>query len=354
MATTERGRVLVLEGSAAERGRQHGEALRDEVRASLSRFLDDAAVRMGVPGERYVERFLAETAFGDAIRVHTPELLDELHGIADGAAVPFGHVLAYNLLDEEWWYSETLRSKCSALAVPADGGRPGLVAQTMDLPVSMDGGQVLLRHRDPAGREVAVLSSAGLIGLTGASSDGLGICVNALGMLNHDAHGLPVACVLRGALERSTARAAAAFIASVPHASGQHYAVVDAGGDAYGLEAGAGGAVASADGHRRFFHTNHPLASTDVDPDATRDLEQVESSRRRQATLEARGPHVSSRAGARELLSDRSAPICVSRADRGAWVTFGAVATELGETVTMDVALGPPDETPWLEVELGR
>ena len=81
MATTERGRVLVLEGSAAERGRQHGEALRDEVRASLSRFLDDAAVRMGVPGERYVERFLAETAFGDAIRVHTPELLDELHGI---------------------------------------------------------------------------------------------------------------------------------------------------------------------------------------------------------------------------------------------------------------------------------
>jgi len=63
---------------------------------------------------------------------------------------------------------------------------------------------------------------------------------------------------------------------------------------------------------------------------------------------------VSSRAGARELLADRSAPICVSRADRGAWVTFGAVATELGETVTMDVALGPPDETPWLEVELGR
>jgi len=213
---------------------------------------------------------------------------------------------------------------------------------------------VLLRHRDPAGREGAVLSSAGLIGLTGAFSDGLGICVNALGMLNHDAHGLPVACVLRGALERSTAREAAAFIASVPHASGQHYSVVDASGDAFGLEAGAGGAVASADGHRRFFHANHPLASRDVDPDVTRDLEQVESSRRRQATLEAHGPRVSSRAGARELLADRSAPICVSRADRGAWVTFGAVATELGETVTMDVALGPPDETPWLEVELGR
>jgi hypothetical protein len=42
----------------------------------------------------------------------------------------------------------------------------------------------------------------------------------------------------------------------------------------------------------------------------------------------------------------------VSRADRSAWVTFGAVVTELGDTVAMDVALGPPDETPWLEVEL--
>src|SRR5215470_1785667 len=131
MAMTERGRVLVLQGPAAERGRQHGEALRDEVRASLSRFLDDATVRTRLPGSRYVEQFLAETAFVGAIRAHTPDLLAELHGIADGAGVPVEHVLAYNFLDEEWWYSETLRSKCSALAVPASGGRPALVAQTM-------------------------------------------------------------------------------------------------------------------------------------------------------------------------------------------------------------------------------
>ena len=64
-------------------------------------------------------------------------------------------MLAYNFLDEEWWYSETLRSKCSALAVPARDGQAALVAQTMDLPLPMDGGQVLLRHRDPDGREVA-------------------------------------------------------------------------------------------------------------------------------------------------------------------------------------------------------
>ena len=354
MATTERSGLLVLVGGPAERGRQHGEALRERVQAAVGRFLDDAAGRTGMSGQRYVAQFLGETGFHRAMAAHTPDLVTELAGIAEGAGVAADELLAYNLLDEEWWYSETLRSKCSALAVPACGGHPGLVAQTMDLPRSMDGGQVLLHHRHPDGREVAVLSSAGFLGLTGCNADGVGICVNALGMLHHDARGLPVACVVRGALDRPTAAAAAAFVRSVPHASGQHYALVDRSGDAYGLECSAGGTTESASGTRPFFHANHPLASDDVDPAVTRDLTQVESSRRRQAALESAGPAVATRADCRALLSERTAPICVSRGDAGGWLTFGAVATELGDTVTIDVALGPPDDTPWIELELGR
>jgi isopenicillin-N N-acyltransferase like protein len=354
MATMASDRVLVLEGDAAERGRQHGEALRDEVRAALGRFGHDVETRTGMHVDRYVARFLADTSFGGAIHAHTPALAEEVAGIAAGADVPHDHLLAYNLLDEEWWYSETLRSKCSALAVPAREGGTSLVAQTMDLPRHLDGGQVLLRHREPGGRETAVLAAAGLLGLTGASSDGVGVCVNALGMLRHDGAGLPVAHALRGALQRPTAAAAAAFLRGVTHASGQHYSVVDASGDAYSLECSAGGAATAAAGDRAFFHANHPLASSDLHPGASGDLQVLESSRRRQAALEAGGAEVRSRADARRLLADRTAPICAARGDRSDWITFGAVATELGETVTMDVALGPTDETPWLEVELGR
>jgi hypothetical protein len=81
---------------------------------------------------------------------------------------------------------------------------------------------------------------------------------------------------------------------------------------------------------------------------------QAESSRRRQAALDAAGPAVTSRADCRALLSERTAPICVARADAGGWLTFGAVAAELGDTVTIDVALGPPADAPWIELELGR
>ncbi len=354
MATAERSGVLVLEGGPAERGRRHGETLRADVQAAIGRFLDDAAVRTGGGGAQYCAQFLAATGFHRAMAAHTPDLVAELAGLAEGAAVPADQLLAYNLMDEEWWYSETLRSKCSSLAVPAHDGRPSLVAQTMDLPRAMDGGQVLVRHVHPDGREVAVLSAAGFLGLTGCNGDGVGICVNALGMLQHDAHGLPVACAIRGALDRPTASEAAAFLRSVPHASGQHYAVVDRSGDAYGLECSAAGATDSAPGTGPFFHANHPLASADVDPAVTRDRSLVENSRRRQAKLEQAGPAVSSRAGCRALLSDRTAPICVSRSDTSGWLTFGAVAMELADTVTMDVALGPPDEAPWLELELGR
>ena len=346
--------MLVLEGHAAERGRQHGEALRDEVRASLCRFLDDAAIRTGLPGARYVEQFLADTDFVGAIRAHTPALLEELSGIAEGAGVPPEQVLAYNFLDEEWWYSETLRSKCSALAVPARDGQPALVAQTMDLPLPMDGGQVLLRHRDPDGREVAVLSAAGLIGLTGASS-------GRRRDLRERARHAPARCPRPARRLRAARRAGAA--------DGPRRSRVHPVGPARLRPALRGG--------RRRRRRDRPRVQRRWRDGVGRRHRRGSSTRTtrwRARTRSARAPRARpggelapppgrardprpagllARGRARAARRPHRADLR-SRADRSAWVTFGAVVTKLGDTVTMDVALGPPDETPWLEVELSR
>src|SRR5438034_663001 len=77
-----------------------------------------------------------------------------------------------------------------------------LLAQNMDLPEVMDGGQTILRSTAPDGTRTVVLTAAGMIGLTGCSSAGVGVCVNTLSMLNHSPDGLPVAFVVRGLLER--------------------------------------------------------------------------------------------------------------------------------------------------------
>ena len=231
-----------------------------------------AGTRTSAPGWRrppqaLVSGLVETTGFIAAIERHTPDLLDEVRGIAEGAGVAFDRILALNLMDEEWWFTAPAepRDACTLIAVGPADGRPAVLAQNMDLPALMDGAQAIVRHDDGAGSGGTLLTAAGMIGLTGVSSAGLGVCVNTLAMLNHSRDGLPVAFVMRGALAQGSVAGAAAFLGRVPHASGQHYALADPA-EVAGYECSAAGAVRSDDAAGRFCHTNHPLRSADVDP----------------------------------------------------------------------------------------
>src|SRR3712207_3437122 len=70
----------------------------------------------------------------------------------------------------------------------------------------------------PDGPSLLVLSSAGLIGLTGVNSAGMAICVNTLLMLRPNPDGLPVAAVMRHALAQRSVAEAQAVLETVPHA----------------------------------------------------------------------------------------------------------------------------------------
>ncbi len=69
----------------------------------------------------------------------------------------------------------------------------------MDLETYLQGYQVLphiaANEKEP---EQYVLSSAGLIALTGMNAKGIGVCVNTLMELKASSDGLPVARVIRG------------------------------------------------------------------------------------------------------------------------------------------------------------
>ena len=320
-------RVIHTTGTPRNRGLEHGGFASDLIQSEvvrLERSID-------------IERFLAETEFISAIRAHTPSLLEEIEGISDGAEVPVGGVLALNLMDERWWWSQRSGSKCSVIA------EPPVLAQTMDLPKSMDGRQLVLVSDDPRGRRTVVLTSAGMVGLAGASSDGLGVAVNALPMMRPNPVGLPVAFVVRGLLERRRLTTAVDFLHAVPHASGQHYALADEH-QAYGFECSAGEVVASARGP--FVHTNHPAASDDVDPFLEPSPQRVERSRRRFERLSQLRP-IKSASEAQRALEDREAPICRVRDSEDDWMTFGAVVMDLQQGPELRVALGPPSETEW-------
>jgi len=339
--------IVDCRGGARERGRAHGEALRASIEALLERWDAHVATRLGRHPETLVAELVGTTGFVDAIRHQTPDLLDEVGGIAEAAGIAFERILALNLMDEEWWFTAPAqpRNACSLVAVAAENGRPAVLAQNMDLPERMDGAQAILRVDGAAGPSV-VLTAAGMIGLTGVNASGVGVCVNTLAMLRHSDAGLPVAFVMRGVLEQRSAAAAAAFLERVPHASGQHYALADAAGVA-GYECSAAGAVRSDDGSGRFCHTNHPLRSTDLDP--ARPAAGAPDSHTRLAAITSAAPAVTAGADCERVLADRAAPLCVVPEPGHPWITFGSIWAELSSPPQVRIAPGPPDRTAWID-----
>ena len=219
--------------------------------------------------DAFIKKFLQRTDYLPAMKKWTPDLIEEIRGIARGADLDFDTLLVFQLIDEYWIYGPAVGAEhCSALGIGRKGDQPSCVAQTMDLEGFRDGFQTVL-HIKPAGskRESLILTHPGLIGLNGMNNGSIGVCCNTLSQLLPSSTGLPVACVVRVALEQQTEKAALQFLHRVKHASGQNYVL---GGPAgvHAVECSAGKVVPFApktwpDG---VWHTNHPLVNDDYAP----------------------------------------------------------------------------------------
>ena len=331
-------------------GRAHGEALRPVVADGLERWLTYLGETHLTSPDNYLGDFLASTDYLPAIERWTPTLLEEVRGIAEGADRPFHQILAYSLMDEEWAFAKARHAQapgCTVACFRGSGDTAPVLAQTMDIPSLHDGTQVVLRIRPPDGPEALVFAYAGMIALNGCNAAGVGVVVNALEVLPSSIRGLPVAFVLRGVLARTSLAGAVEFVRSVPHASGQHYALGGPDGLA-SLECSANGAVEDAAVNGRVLHTNHPLVCTDLACDPEQSFARSRT-RERHAYLLERAPACAACDDVERLLADTSVP--VSLAPGRGYMTFGAVSMKLTVPPRLRVAPGPPHGTPFVEVE---
>jgi len=122
-------RILTLEGSGYEMGRQHGEALREEIHQGVLPFFGnftefDAKLRKLPEGNRKEVAAQLEKEIFDPLRRFVPQVyLDELRGIAEGAGLPADVVLRGNLLSELLQVS--LKQQVPSEGVGANGGCTG-------------------------------------------------------------------------------------------------------------------------------------------------------------------------------------------------------------------------------------
>src|SRR4051794_13326006 len=125
-----------IEGAPFERGRMHGRLLRDPIRSHLAAWKNAVRSTYGIEAEQLVQRVLSETDYVSAIKRWAPDLLGEMHGIADGAGVDADAIYTLNLLDECWArYGKAglPREHCSSIGYRGDTASPSIVAQNMDI-----------------------------------------------------------------------------------------------------------------------------------------------------------------------------------------------------------------------------
>jgi isopenicillin-N N-acyltransferase like protein len=352
--------VVEVRGSPRERGRTHGEALRSQIAAVREQWRESLTARFGIDASAFIDRFLAQTRFVDAIRRWTPALLEEIDGIAAGSGRPRDETLAFQFMDEEWWFgaarlrrTPAAANRCSIVASRGRDGTPPILAQNMDLHGFLDGGQAVIRVRGSGGEpDATILTIAGMIALCGANDAGLGVAVNTLWQLPSAVDGLPVACVARTILSRRNLSDAREWIASVRHASGQHYLIGDPDGFASFEASGARvSEVPWSAAVPAYVHTNHPLTGGRAAPGNPAE----ENSRGRYATLcgLVAGKSLTVEE-VKSALGDRSGshPISVRRnADNpGATMTFASIVMELTRPPAIQIAGGPPCSYPWRRI----
>jgi len=260
-------------GGAEQRGRQCGEQARDRVRRSVSAYRDVFAELAGWEWDTV----RAEAArFAAPVAAFWPQYLDEMRGIADGAGVDFGDVLAINVRTEVMFAAKARQAaaagrtgpaECSAFAVAPAPGRTGptLLGQNWDwLPHTADT-VIVLESRQDDGPDFVTVVEAGLLAKTGMNSCGLGLVTNALVTADDLGEpGLPYHVLLRAIMDCQTVSDAISALQAGFRSSSANYLLAHRDGIVLDVEASPG------DFSRLYLlypgddgvvlHTNHFLA----------------------------------------------------------------------------------------------
>ncbi len=353
-------KVLVLEGPARKRGQIYGEALKPKILELIKLWKDSLHKLRGMNPDKYIDQFVEETNFLPSIKKWTPDLLEEVKGIGEGAGLDFKTIYAFKLLDEEWWYGREIRLSnagpqahhCSSLGVFKQGKIPSMVAQTVDISPYYDGFQVLLHIKYPSSSlESLVFTYAGLIVLIGMNNQSLGIGCNTVLQLNYSKDGLPVAFVVREFLEQSTPDDAIKFMHNIKHASGQNYLI---GGPekvvSFECSANKVSQFIPYKGANRVYHTNHPLVNDDQSMYREMKLPPYKNSEIRFNSLRSQLKDTSKKVNVETIKSilgshDHSEhPICRHKKP-GRGMTIAGLIMVLSSSPEIYVAPGPPCST---------
>jgi predicted choloylglycine hydrolase len=285
--------TVILQGTAFERGRQHGARFRAEIVGAIT------AARAEHGAAVYGAARAQAAVFWPSIEAQAKAVADEINGIAAGAESDPIDVLLRSGFE---LFGLPAVSGCSAIA--ARGPNGALVAQNWDAPLSFGPELVLFLHFGPEGFEQAIIAATGGLCWVGCNRHGLAFVNNDL-MLSSHAVGMPSQIVRRLILAEQSVAGAIAQLQAIRHMGGRSYLLGDASGAVAGVEVSARFGV-RVNPTGPILHTNHAL-----DPEIRADETDAKlmgiypSSRHRYEMLKRKHPAVPSVPSLAALLADR-------------------------------------------------
>src|SRR5262249_2790948 len=122
--------IVVLEGPPYNRGLVYGQTLKDEIQQLMARWKRNLHETYKMDADAFIKKFYAKTDYVSAMKKWTPDLLEEVRGLADGVGVDQQTMLVFQFVDEYWVNGEDIAAEhCSAIGVGRRGNRPAMVAQ---------------------------------------------------------------------------------------------------------------------------------------------------------------------------------------------------------------------------------
>jgi isopenicillin-N N-acyltransferase-like protein len=362
-AAERRLKEITLSGTGYELGFQHGKTLKKEINEIVIKWKENISKNFSKDADQLLTGFFAYAHFTDDVQKYTPELYEEIKGIAAGSGQRFEDILGLNLLDEYWVFLNNAQNSneghhCSCIGISAKGGQKAYIAQNMDIEKYCDGFQILMRiSRDKNRPEQLLLTFPGCIGLTGLNEAGIGSCENTLLQLKASASGLPVMFIFRKIVNMTNRDELLRFIQQVPHASGQNY-VIGIKGEVFDFEASANQVIQYNPENQNgsVCHTNHPLINDDVKPwyaeynpkltekppgnNSFIRLASVVKNTAAKTSVDESDIKMALRAR-----DDQNNPVCRSLNNNGRSYTFGSVIMSLTGQPFLLITAGPPDES---------
>ena len=340
-------RQIKVYGTTYERGRQIGQLLKDEI---ITNYLNQKEFYRATEGYDYEKWEIMSKKYIVMMEKWTPEVLEELYGMAEGSGIELGKILALTTAYEKSFGRDKIGDKCTSFFVTGDASkdRKTIAAQTNDENLmewrhELD---VVIHHKSEGGNEMMIYTHPGVPAYMGMNNRGIAILWT---YIDNEAtnDGVPTTAIIRHLLEYSDMEEAIKFLKEVPHDIPNQFGIADKKGNLVCAECFPNKVYVVRE-KNAFVHTNHTIYALE-EPECTASGTTWDRYEVMKGLVEKNWGEIDAEMAKEFLKSHDRAPkcICVHPASEIPWKkTLAAMVFELDEGV-MNIAFGNPCEIPY-------